>query len=132
MHTRRWVLLAAGAAGIAASSVTGGRLQHVIWLLTAIACASPLFVPAGGTAARIGGDEFAVLLPGSDAAAAGVVARAFLDLLDVPVLIDGHPLRVRASVGVVDGDPKAAETLLRRADARMYEVKRERQMSSSS
>ncbi|MDG6104254.1 diguanylate cyclase [Dactylosporangium aurantiacum] len=89
-------------------------------------------VPAGGTAARIGGDEFAVLLPGCDVRDADAVARRFLDLLDVPVPVDGHRLPVRASVGVVDGDPRAAEALLQRADARMYAVKREAQMSSSS
>jgi diguanylate cyclase (GGDEF)-like protein len=89
-------------------------------------------VPAGGTAARIGGDEFAVLLPGHDIRVADAVARAFLDLLDVPVSVDGHQLLVRASVGVVDGDPRSAEALLQRADARMYAVKRETQMSSSS
>ncbi|MEV4512077.1 sensor domain-containing diguanylate cyclase [Dactylosporangium sp. NPDC049525] len=89
-------------------------------------------VPVGGTAARIGGDEFAVLLPGSDVRDADAVARRFLDLLDVPVLVDGHQLRVRASVGVVDGDPKAAEALLQRADARMYATKRETQMAQMS
>jgi hypothetical protein len=55
-----------------------------------------------------------------------------LELLEVPVLLDGHRLLVRASVGVADGDPKAAEVLLQRADARMYATKRETQMSSSS
>ncbi|GAB3824179.1 diguanylate cyclase domain-containing protein [Dactylosporangium cerinum] len=89
-------------------------------------------VPSGGTAARIGGDEFAVLLPGLDVRAAEAVAHRFLDLLEVPVPVDGHQLLVRASVGVVDGDPKAAEALLQRADARMYATKRETQMSSSS
>ena len=49
-----------------------------------------------GTAVRIGGDEFAVLLPGSGADAA---ARRFPDLPDVPVLLDGHRLPRRPSVG---------------------------------
>ncbi|MEU0556296.1 diguanylate cyclase [Dactylosporangium sp. NPDC006015] len=104
-------------------------------VLVAVAERLAASVPAGGTAARIGGDEFAVLLPGSGARAAEAVARRFLDLLDVPVPVQGHRLLVRASVGVVDGDPRAAEALLRRADARMYAVKRETrlaQMSSSS
>ena len=69
-----------------------------------------------------------MLLPGSDMRDADAVARRFLDLLDVPVLVDGHRLLVRASVGVVDGDPKAAEALLQRADARMYAAKRETQI----
>ncbi|GAB3824171.1 hypothetical protein ACFPIJ_63000 [Dactylosporangium cerinum] len=44
MHTTKRVLLAFGAAGIVASSLTTGRLGHVIWLLTAIVCASPLLL----------------------------------------------------------------------------------------
>ncbi|MFF5231464.1 diguanylate cyclase domain-containing protein [Dactylosporangium sp. NPDC000521] len=98
-------------------------------VLVAVAERLAASVPAGGTAARIGGDEFAVLLPGSGARAAEAVARRFLDLLDVPVPVQGHQLLVRASVGVVDGDPEAAEALLRRADARMYAAKREAQMA---
>ncbi|GAA0728600.1 GGDEF domain-containing protein [Dactylosporangium roseum] len=95
--------------------------------------------PPAGTAARIGGDEFAVVLPGLDAAGAAQVARCFLSLLDEPV--PGQRLQVRASVGLVDGDPRDAERLPQRADAEMYRAKREAkalrllsvpQMSSSS
>jgi diguanylate cyclase (GGDEF)-like protein len=94
--------------------------------------------PPGGTAALIDGDEFAVLLPGADATAADRVAGRFLRLLDAPMPVHGHLLTVRASVGIVDSDPQAAELLLRHADAEMYRAKREarafgeRQMSSSS
>ncbi|GAA1514703.1 hypothetical protein GCM10009827_031790 [Dactylosporangium maewongense] len=71
MHTTRWVLLTAGAAGIAASAVTDGRLGRVIWLLTALVCASPLLarmwrerarargpwrLVAAGFAVRLGAD----------------------------------------------------------------------------
>ncbi|MEV4512078.1 bifunctional diguanylate cyclase/phosphodiesterase [Dactylosporangium sp. NPDC049525] len=44
MHTTKRVLLAFGVVGIVASSLTTGRIGHVIWLLTAIVCASPLLV----------------------------------------------------------------------------------------
>jgi diguanylate cyclase (GGDEF)-like protein/PAS domain S-box-containing protein len=80
----------------------------------------------GGTAARLGGDEFALVLPGADAATGGATAGRLLALLDAPVRVDGHALRIGASVGVVAGDTADPEALLRAADARMYEVKRDR------
>jgi diguanylate cyclase (GGDEF)-like protein/PAS domain S-box-containing protein len=82
-------------------------------------------VPPGATAARLGGDEFAVLLPALDAATAGTVAERFLDLLATPIVVDGHDLRIRASVGIAEGDPADHEALLRHADAAMYEAKRD-------
>ncbi|WP_432827508.1 diguanylate cyclase domain-containing protein [Dactylosporangium sp. CA-092794] len=77
----------------------------------------------GGTAARLGGDEFAVLLPGADAAAAAGVAERFLALLAAPMLVDGHHLPVRATVGIADGPPGDPDALLRRADTEMYRNK---------
>ncbi|HYN92842.1 MAG TPA: diguanylate cyclase [Pilimelia sp.] len=79
----------------------------------------------GDTAARIGGDEFAALLPGASAAEAATLAERFLDSLADPVLTDGHVLTVRASVGIAaaaGGDPDA---LLRAADAAMYAAKQQ-------
>lgn len=79
------------------------------------------------TVARIGGDEFVVLLPevaGPDSAA--TVARKLLDALDAPVTVDGHALRVSASIGIVLGPTQASDvsTLLRKADIAMYAAKR--------
>jgi diguanylate cyclase (GGDEF)-like protein len=77
------------------------------------------------TVARLGGDEFAVLLcqPRHDSVA--VVAQRVLDALQQACVIGGHPVQIRASVGVaIDaeaaGDP---EYLLRNADAAMYQAK---------
>jgi diguanylate cyclase (GGDEF)-like protein len=81
-------------------------------------------LPPHGTAARIGGDEFAVLLPGMDDAGARRTASRFHTLLEQPMVVDGRPLRARASVGVVSADTNDAETLLRSADAAMYRAKR--------
>lgn len=83
-------------------------------------------MPEEGTPARLGGDEFAVLLPSADAHRARDVAARFLELLNQPMDIEGRALEVRASVGLVVGDPTEAESLLRQADAAMYEAKRSR------
>lgn len=78
-------------------------------------------------AARVGGDEFAVILESltgvSDAA---VVAEKISKLVQRPIRIDGQQIAVGASIGIaiypIDGPD--AQTLLRRADAAMYEAKR--------
>ena len=80
---------------------------------------------AGDTVARLGGDEFAVLIdhaPNVDAAMA--VARQVLEACRQPFEIDGRPLRVGCSVGVVLADRVSnVERLLRNADAAMYSAK---------
>jgi diguanylate cyclase (GGDEF)-like protein len=77
--------------------------------------------------ARLGGDEFAVLIttqtgPEDAEALAERLASAFVD----PFTIDGHQLRVRASIGsaMFPVDADTADGLLRRADASMFEAKR--------
>jgi len=76
--------------------------------------------------ARMGGDEFAVLLErvGGDADITAVIDR-IRDELDRPFQIDGHSIRASASVGVATGSQSGprAEDLIRAADRAMYEVK---------
>ena len=76
------------------------------------------------TVARLGGDEFAVILTGTTAAEAAATAERIVAALTVPAAVEGHTLIVRASVGVATGPGTAARTLLRAADAAMYEAKR--------
>ena len=85
-------------------------------------------VRAGDTVARLGGDEFAVLLPGADAAGAARVADAVRAALDAALQVEGHLLRVGASVGIALAPAHGADgtTLLRRADMAMYAAKRGR------
>ena len=76
--------------------------------------------------ARLGGEEFAVLLPETPlAGAAAVAVRLQRSLAKVPVLVRaGRGLAVTASMGVaqqVQGE--SAESLLRRADAALYRAK---------
>jgi len=84
----------------------------------------------GQTAARLGADEFVVVLEtvhGPDvAAAADAVARRLVDALGKPYTIDTVPVHSAASVGVVLGDDSAtdAEAVLQDASLAMREAKR--------
>jgi diguanylate cyclase (GGDEF)-like protein/PAS domain S-box-containing protein len=76
------------------------------------------------TVARLGGDEFAVILAGTTPAEAAATAGRIVAALTEPVTVEGHVLVVRASVGVATGPGARARTLLRAADAAMYDAKR--------
>ena len=78
------------------------------------------------TVARIGGDEFVLLLGGNpDAADAAQIAQRIIDALTLPVAVEGHELRLSCSVGIAmypsDGP---CDQLMAHADAAMYAVKR--------
>ncbi|MPY66390.1 sensor domain-containing diguanylate cyclase [Deinococcus sp. SDU3-2] len=74
---------------------------------------------------RWGGDEFAVLLPHTAAAEAGVVAGRIQTALHARQ-VGGLPLHVTIGVaGTTPGEDPDGEALLRRADAAMYRAKRE-------
>lgn len=75
--------------------------------------------------ARIGGDEFALLLPRTDPAAAGEVVARLEEAIDRPIDLDGTPASVGASAGlaVAPGDGCSAGALLRSADDAMYQAK---------
>lgn len=82
------------------------------------------------TVARIGGDEFVVLL--SDIQQhehATLVADKILSSLDLPLELHGTTLRIRPSIGVAHypehGDEE--QQLLRHADEAMYHVKKHRE-----
>jgi diguanylate cyclase (GGDEF)-like protein len=83
----------------------------------------------GDTVARVGGDEFALLLEGQvdhSYLVAGRVVEAF----DQPFVIDGEKMLLRPSVGIAvassDEPDLAPEALMRRADMAMYAAKRSR------
>lgn len=78
------------------------------------------------TVARIGGDEFTVILPKlGDPLHAGKVANAIIQSLTEPFLIDGMSLEISASIGITlyPADGSEAEQLIKNADVAMYQAK---------
>ncbi len=78
------------------------------------------------TLARMGGDEFAIMLaPAPGEAAIRTLAARLIDLLQRTYLIDGHVVHVGASIGiaVAPADGSTRKLLLKRADLALYESK---------
>ncbi len=78
------------------------------------------------TIARVGGEEFAVLLPSAGIdAACGAAERMRLAVDAEAVEVDGEPIRVTVSVGVatMDGDLMEFGALMKRADSALYAAK---------
>ena len=77
------------------------------------------------TAARIGGDEFALLLEDMPAVQVnGLAERVLAALGNTPVEFSGRATTIGASIGIaVAGSGATTETLLRNADLAMYQAK---------
>ena len=108
--------------------VVNDTLGHMVGdsLLQAVAQRLRGSVREGDTLARIGGDEFMLLLPhirSRDSAA--FIARKVLAELKQPFNVEGHELFVGMSIGIAiypdDGDN--IETLIKHADIAMYNAK---------
>jgi diguanylate cyclase (GGDEF)-like protein/PAS domain S-box-containing protein len=79
------------------------------------------------TIARVGGDEFVVLLPAAGREEdVGRTAEKILETLEAPFSVDGHSTEISASIGVALYPDHGTEGrhLLRAADAAMYMAKR--------
>ena len=81
-----------------------------------------------GAVARIGGDEFAVLLTEAEMTETVVIADAVLAAIQDPIEVNGFRLRIGTSIGIADNaglagieDPEAE--IVRRADVAMYAAK---------
>src|SRR5690606_18998814 len=85
-------------------------------------------VRGGDYVARIGGDDFAVLLSASDEAAARVAAERVVGAVASPFRGGGRDIRLEASAGVAlfPRDAVELDGLLQRAEMAMYRAKQAR------
>jgi diguanylate cyclase (GGDEF)-like protein len=83
---------------------------------------------AADTAARFGGDEFALLLEDAGSGLQPeVVAERIIESMRVPFPLEGKDVFIGATVGIAraDGDADGPDELLRNADLAMYRAKKE-------
>jgi diguanylate cyclase (GGDEF)-like protein len=99
------------------------RLGHAVGDSAIIATAGRLSssLRVGDVAARLSGDEFAILLERVDQDTAIRLAERVVASFETPLLVEGSPLRVGVSVGIAmvsAGD--TADAVLQNADTAMY------------
>lgn len=110
------------------------RLGHAMGdrLLQATADILRAGVRETDTVARLGGDEF-ILICQTIGSRENIqcIARKLLDALNQPVPLDGHTLRIRASIGisVYPDHGRTGEALVQSADQAMYRAKALRQQT---
>lgn len=100
-------------------AVGDGILREIADRLTSLA-------GARDTVARVGGDEFAILLHGLDTEApAAALAQAVITSVAQPILIDGHEVHVVASCGIAIAPLHAQEALelISSADLALFRAK---------
>ena len=108
--------------------VVNDSLGHLVGddLLVGVARLLQEQVREEDTVARIGGDEFAILLDGiEDAAAPTHVAERIQERLRTPFRLNDHDVFTSVSIGITLGGPgdDRPEDLLRTADTAMYRAK---------
>ncbi|MEM9973330.1 MAG: GGDEF domain-containing protein [Pseudomonadota bacterium] len=97
-------------------------LQHVARILRSV-------TRGHDTVARIGGDEFVILLLGeTDPAAVKVIAERLLKRLNEPIKVDDEVAQISGSLGAVSSlsyDTPDLEEMIRDADAALYASKKD-------
>jgi diguanylate cyclase (GGDEF)-like protein/PAS domain S-box-containing protein len=77
------------------------------------------------TAGRVGGEEFAIILPGADLAGAKVFAeRLRLKVSQTPLVQEGQTIPITVSIGIAALSGADADAALDRADKALYRAKK--------
>jgi diguanylate cyclase (GGDEF)-like protein len=92
-------------------------------VLRAVAVAITATVPGGSVVGRIGGEEFAVLLPSAGPELAGAAAERIR--LAIEAVADPVPVTASVGVGTTAGACSTATHLLEQADGALYAAKRQ-------
>jgi len=104
-----------------------GSLGHSIGdvLLRQVSQQLKLALREEDTISRKGGDEFVLLLPGTDADGAAHVANKLLQASALPCNIEGQELAITSSIGIAifPDDGESLESLSKNADTAMYRAK---------
>lgn len=107
---------------------------HVVGdlLLKAVAARLSQSLRSSDTVARMGGDEFTLIISGlREPRDAGLIAQLILETMAKPYLLEGHEVHVSMSIGITLApldienieEKRAIETLLKNADTAMYKAK---------
>lgn len=104
-------------------------------LLKGVASRVRQMLRASDTVARVGGDEYMVIIPdlgGADAAEQ--VAEKIIKNLDEPIKLDGHSYKIQASIGIAVYPDHAEDTedLIKASDRAMYAAKQKGRRNMSS
>ena len=96
-------------------------------LLKAIGQRLTGIIRSGDTVARMGGDEFLLLMPElhqSDSVSS--IISKIVGAFKAPFIIEGHRLNISASIGIAvyPDDGMDMEALMRKSDSAMYNIKR--------
>jgi len=95
-------------------------------LLQAVAHRLTSLLRRGDTVARMGGDEFVLLLPEmAQVEAAAEVAQKILEAVRLPIVFDGHELCITTSIGIAiyPEHGEDDDTLIKNAEIAMYRAK---------
>ncbi|RZJ00077.1 MAG: EAL domain-containing protein [Brevundimonas sp.] len=94
-------------------------------LLAEVATVLTENLPGAVAVARMGGDEFAAILPLSDSVTPEGCATAIANALRQPLLLEGQLVQSGAAIGIAYGNLAYddGDDLLKRADMAMYEAK---------